>query len=663
MNTKKSLSIQKKLLLYFLAIAVAPVIITGACAIYFATTPLLYFALNPVKNHVVSYANHIRQELYNVREDILYASRLPGMSRLLTFYQESSDAERVNLQEDMVNSFVELLSKRKKYHYISYIDETGRETVRVNFSLPDSWRVIVGDQLQNKSHTDFFINSIGLPLGEVYVSPTILNEENGILETPYTEVIYLATPVQDINGQIKGIITIALRAEVLFKPLVEWRISQYPSAESFVVNEKGFYIAHSNSDKTRGKQHLLEMKWSIFSDYPAEISGTLLQSKEDGFLETRDSVLVYTRCSPVFLQKQHSWGIVASVSRTKVYRTIDHFKYMFAAILIVTLAMVIFIAYFLSKQFTLPITRLRTGAKLISGGDLTHRIDVTAFDEIGELAYDFNLMTEQLQGLYQNLEDKVSQRTEMLQKAMEDLKHKDELLEESNQATLDFLKNLSIQLRTPLTSVIGQLSLLEKNIYGELTSKQQIAIKKIHKNLFETFKWLDGIIRISTLASAQTSGDLRVNKQDFSVSQSITQAIHSIQYALSEKNMLLKFESADDLSIYSDKEKIDEIISSVLHAVVHHPLTHDGIITITVSSEKQEAIIVSKIIFSTEYPESEKIDDIYKALTEPFIHSPTFFNITNLSICVSRALLIILNGSLEVGFGKEKNVISITISF
>ncbi|MDV7399787.1 HAMP domain-containing protein, partial [Arthrospira platensis SPKY1] len=103
--------------------------------------------------------------------------------------------------------------------------------------------------------------------------------------------------------------------------------------------------------------------------------------------------------------------------------------------------MVICIAYFLSKQFTLPITRLRMGAKLISGGDLAHRIDVTTFDEIGELAYDFNLMTEQLQELYQNLEDKVSQRTEMLQKVMEDLKHKDELLEESNQATLDFLKN------------------------------------------------------------------------------------------------------------------------------------------------------------------------------------------------------------------------------
>src|SRR5262249_635482 len=50
----------------------------------------------------------------------------------------------------------------------------------------------------------------------------------------------------------------------------------------------------------------------------------------------------------------------------------------------------------LRRRVTVPILALAEGTRLISGGDLTHRVDVAADDELGILVDSFNRMTEEL---------------------------------------------------------------------------------------------------------------------------------------------------------------------------------------------------------------------------------------------------------------------------
>ena len=61
-----------------------------------------------------------------------------------------------------------------------------------------------------------------------------------------------------------------------------------------------------------------------------------------------------------------------------------------------------------------PIKQLTMGARRIAAGDFDHTITASSGDEIEELATEFNLMAEQLKGSYEQLEQRVVERTEEL---------------------------------------------------------------------------------------------------------------------------------------------------------------------------------------------------------------------------------------------------------
>ncbi len=75
------------------------------------------------------------------------------------------------------------------------------------------------------------------------------------------------------------------------------------------------------------------------------------------------------------------------------------------------------IAAFVTRQITRPVVELTESALRIAGGDLSQRVEVSSRDEIGILAHVFNRMGTELEALYNDLEAKVAQRTELLQRA------------------------------------------------------------------------------------------------------------------------------------------------------------------------------------------------------------------------------------------------------
>ena len=58
-----------------------------------------------------------------------------------------------------------------------------------------------------------------------------------------------------------------------------------------------------------------------------------------------------------------------------------------------------------------PINELGEGINRLSGGDLTARVTPRSEDEIGRIAQGFNRMADRLEDLYNNLEQKVAEKT------------------------------------------------------------------------------------------------------------------------------------------------------------------------------------------------------------------------------------------------------------
>ncbi|NUP97356.1 MAG: HAMP domain-containing histidine kinase [Planctomycetaceae bacterium] len=77
----------------------------------------------------------------------------------------------------------------------------------------------------------------------------------------------------------------------------------------------------------------------------------------------------------------------------------------------VALAVLALLSWMFWRSVVRPVQELRAGVKRISGGDLGHRVPVHSSDEVGELAREFNHMSDELHGMRTGLEQRVEERT------------------------------------------------------------------------------------------------------------------------------------------------------------------------------------------------------------------------------------------------------------
>lgn len=98
--------------------------------------------------------------------------------------------------------------------------------------------------------------------------------------------------------------------------------------------------------------------------------------------------------------------------------------------------------YFLSKFITIPINKLINSTKIIAKGNFSERAKINSNDEIGLLSRNFNEMA-------MVIEDKIRR------------------LEKNSQEKQRFIDNLTHELKTPLTSIIGYADLLRSTKYNE----------------------------------------------------------------------------------------------------------------------------------------------------------------------------------------------------
>ena len=132
----------------------------------------------------------------------------------------------------------------------------------------------------------------------------------------------------------------------------------------------------------------------------------------------------------------------------------------------------------LRKTVIRPVARVSEAASAYHPGKESPRIQETSgSDEIAELARDFNAMADDLDSLYTNLELRVEERTEELERLNVELQDKQEELEHAFAKLQDeteykdrLFASLSHDLRTPLASIIAYTQLAETKM-GECAAE------------------------------------------------------------------------------------------------------------------------------------------------------------------------------------------------
>ena len=139
-----------------------------------------------------------RIEFANIRSDLLY---------LADQYALLSDGIRAMppAYAPLAARYQAFASRKALYDQIRFLDENGREIVRVNWNngLPES---VPPDKLQDKSSRYYVRETLALAQDGIYVSPLDLNIEHGAIEQPLKPVMRFGTPIFDRQGHKRGII-------------------------------------------------------------------------------------------------------------------------------------------------------------------------------------------------------------------------------------------------------------------------------------------------------------------------------------------------------------------------------------------------------------------------------------------------------------------------
>jgi signal transduction histidine kinase len=238
--------------------------------------------------------------------------------------------------------------------------------------------------------------------------------------------VTLALPLEGSGTTIAGVVYGVVNLKSLWEVTSELRLSH--GGRAYVVDRFGHLIA--TDDANLVLQRLSFAARPLIQQLMQHLSTPGLEFVQGDYINEHGVRVLATGLHlPV-----GEWGVVVEQPQAILYAPIAQKLWFTICISAVGLLVCMSIAHILSQRFTQPIVRLREGVIQLGSGHLTHQVTVETDDEIGDLAYQFNQMAEQLRTSYNELECKVAEKTQDLQVRADRLRtltHLNQLMSES----------------------------------------------------------------------------------------------------------------------------------------------------------------------------------------------------------------------------------------
>lgn len=158
----------------------------------------------------------------------------------------------------------------------------------------------------------------------------------------------------------------------------------------YIINKYGVYI--SDLEQIRIGKKISEKDIKYFSDISKPTTSKIKNNNSSGIVRFE---------FPVFLDDEGELNIklgfvVFEYDEEKLYSDIEIFKRDLMYISLGLFILILLVSTIISRLFTKNIQILTQGVNLIGSGDLNLTLNINSKDEIGELAKNFNGMTEKL---------------------------------------------------------------------------------------------------------------------------------------------------------------------------------------------------------------------------------------------------------------------------
>lgn len=309
--------------------------------------------------------------------------------------------------------------------------------------------------------------------------------------------------------------------------------------------------------------------------------------------------------------------IIAELGQEEAFEPIKKLRELILLVNLEVMLITIIIGIALSRKLAVPIIRLKDIALRIGKGHFSTKVEIKSKDEIGELGNSIRDMArelkearEKLEGYNKRLEKDVRIRTkELVHKTKESDERRLVALrmmkevKETNKKLMDaetrlrrnvkelrlldrqkdeFVLMTSHELKTPLASVQGFVSLLQNKDIAENAKKRNEYMAVINKDLARLGSLITNIVDLSKL-------DLKAMKFNFErveIPKMLVEIESNFEPAATAIGISLKIEMEKNLPVITaDKARLMQVFSNLMNNALH--FTHEGG-TIVMSAKKEK---------------------------------------------------------------------------
>lgn len=214
-------------------------------------------------------------------------------------------------------------------------------------------------------------------------------------------------------------------------------------------------------------------------------------------------------------------------------------------------------AYFFIRSICTPIKILKDATDRIAHGDLDFQIEVTSSDEIGSLGTAFNQMCNKLK--------------------------------ETDQLEIEFVSNVSHNLKTPLTAIREANDLLLEKIAGPISESQTKLLHIIKEETLQLTMMINDLLDISRIEA----GLMRYNFQYSDIQEIIRKSTDEIRFLAENKNINIQCVNGNSVpKVLLDRDKIAQLMDNLLSNAIKFTLSGG---TITIDAKEIDSHNVSHV--------------------------------------------------------------------